>query len=263
MRFGPKRQGCIKCHTIWHVGHPHLGQSDAVVPYLAFRHQCHTQYSIRQQQLYISAQNFFHQTVDKKENYLYTFGHARIESLAIEIKVRLRSAYSAPRVLTGGFAELSAFFRPHSNPGTVREYADNDTLPGVNETVRQIDDGPHSECSAIIFAWVVTSVGDKCGSSSACVFIQPRGSKSFNKKSSLGSWAGSSTVLLLPRCGIHAMAWRITEVRHWFTATQPSENVYLDLFYLLVIRWRCSVKIGRHLSPQISTNNKCSQDVLR
>jgi hypothetical protein len=53
-------------------------------------------------------------------------------------------------------------------------------------------------------ACVVTSVRDKCASSSTCVLIQPRGSRSFNRKSSLGSWAGSSTLLLLPRCGTQA-----------------------------------------------------------
>jgi hypothetical protein len=56
---------------------------------------------------------------------------------------------------------LSVFLRPHSKPGTVNEYEDSETEPGVKETVRQMDDGPHSGCSAISFAWVVTSVGER------------------------------------------------------------------------------------------------------
>lgn len=110
--------------------------------------------------------------------------------------------------LTGGLAELSVFFRPHSNPLTVRECADSETEPGVKDAVMQMDDEPHSGWSAINLACVVTSVGDKCGSSRACVLIQPRGSRSLRRKSSLGSWAGSSTLLLLPRCGTQATAYQ-------------------------------------------------------
>lgn len=64
-------------------------------------------------------------------------------------------------LLTGGLDELSTFLRPHSKPGTVKVYAAKETEPGVNDTVRQIDDGPHSGWSAISLACVVVSVGDK------------------------------------------------------------------------------------------------------
>lgn len=62
---------------------------------------------------------------------------------------------------TAGLGEVSVFFRPHSKPGTVNEWEDNETEPGVNAAVRHIDDGPHSGCSAISFACVVTSVGER------------------------------------------------------------------------------------------------------
>jgi hypothetical protein len=45
---------------------------------------------------------------------------------------------------TGGFAELSEFFRPHSNPATDKPWADNDTEPGVKDAVMHIDEDPHS-----------------------------------------------------------------------------------------------------------------------
>lgn len=108
---------------------------------------------------------------------------------------------------TGGFIDVSWFFLPHSNPGTVKACADNDTDPGVNDAVRQMEEEPHSGWSAINLAWAVTSVGERWGISSACVLIHPSGSRSFKRKSSLGSWEGSSTLLLLPRCGTHAMAY--------------------------------------------------------
>lgn len=45
---------------------------------------------------------------------------------------------------TGGLGEVSIFFRPHSKPGMVRECAESETEPGVNEQVMQMDDGPSS-----------------------------------------------------------------------------------------------------------------------
>ena len=77
----------------------------------------------------------------------------------------------------------------------------------MNEHVMHIDDGPSSGCSAISFACVVTSVGERWGNSRAWVFTHPNNSKSFSKKSSFGSCEGSSTELLFPRCGIHATAF--------------------------------------------------------
>ena len=46
--------------------------------------------------------------------------------------------------LTGGLAELSIFFLPHSNPATVRECDDSETDPGVKDAVIQIEEEPHS-----------------------------------------------------------------------------------------------------------------------
>ena len=62
--------------------------------------------------------------------------------------------------------------------------------PGVNEAVMHIDDGPHSGCSAINLACVVMLVGERWLSSSARVMIHPSSSRSFSKKSSLGSCEG-------------------------------------------------------------------------
>ena len=56
----------------------------------------------------------------------------------------MQARYNNTRSLTGGLLELSMFLRPHSKPGTVREYEERETEPGVNETVKQMDDGPHS-----------------------------------------------------------------------------------------------------------------------
>ena len=47
----------------------------------------------------------------------------------------------------GGLGDVSVFFRPHSNPGTVRLCADSDTEPGVKAQVMQIDDEVLSGCS--------------------------------------------------------------------------------------------------------------------
>src|SRR6266550_377202 len=88
----------------------------------------------------------------------------------------------------------------------VRQWADNDTEPGVKEAVIHSVEEPHSGWSAINFAWLVTSVGDKWLISSACVLIHPRGSRSLSRKSSLGNCDGSSTLLLLPRWGRNAIA---------------------------------------------------------
>jgi len=62
---------------------------------------------------------------------------------------------------------LSGFFLPHSNPATVSECADSETDPGVKDAVIQIVDEPHSGWSAISFACVVTSIGDRWAISSA------------------------------------------------------------------------------------------------
>ena len=84
-----------------------------------------------------------------------------------------------------------------ANPSTVREYEDSKMGPSVNKAVIHIDNGPHSECSAITLTCVVTSVGERWLSSSAWVLIHPlRGSRSFSKKSSLGRCEGGSTVLV-------------------------------------------------------------------
>ena len=64
-------------------------------------------------------------------------------------------------VRTDGFAEVSAFFRPHSKPATVRAWADRETEPGVNDAVIQIVEDPNSGCSAINLPWEVTSIGDR------------------------------------------------------------------------------------------------------
>jgi hypothetical protein len=44
--------------------------------------------------------------------------------------------------LTGGWAELSIFFLPHSNLATVRECDDSETDPGVKYAVIQIEEDP-------------------------------------------------------------------------------------------------------------------------
>jgi hypothetical protein len=56
-----------------------------------------------------------------------------------------------------------------------------ETEPGVKEQVRQIDDEPHSGCSAINLACVVTSVGERWLSSRGCVLIHPSGSRSLSR----------------------------------------------------------------------------------
>lgn len=76
---------------------------------------------------------------------------------------------------------MSMFLRPHSNPATLSECAESETEPGVNEQVMQIDEEPHSGWSAMSFACVVTSVGDRCASSSGWVLIHPSGSRSFSR----------------------------------------------------------------------------------
>lgn len=66
---------------------------------------------------------------------------------------------------TGGLRDVSWFFLPHSKPGTVRQWAERDTDPGVKATVRQIDEDPHSGWSAISLACAVISAADRWGSS--------------------------------------------------------------------------------------------------
>jgi len=44
------------------------------------------------------------------------------------------------------------FLRPHSKPAGVKEWAASEIEPGVNEQVTQMDAGPHSAWSAMIFA---------------------------------------------------------------------------------------------------------------
>ncbi len=89
---------------------------------------------------------------------------------------------------------------------------------------------------------------------------QPRGSRSFNKKSSFGSCVGSSTLLLLPLWGTQVIAYSHQSATHKMACTSI---VYLYFLNLLIIwRW-CTIQISCYLCTQIRSSDERAKDILR
>ena len=130
----------------------------------------------------------------------------------------------------------------------------------MNATLKQMAWDPHSGWSAISFPCAVTSAGERCAISCGCVLIHPRGSRSLSRKSSFGNCAGSSTPLLLPRCGGQAIAYEIVRTG---TILGGSKLTDLNLLDLLIV-WRgYTIQRAGDLGAQVGVDDERGKNIVR